>query len=57
MAQNRSGIEEGQKRVSVSDDEWDDNWGLAFSRESKNAPKMKHKRKKREDGETNNTKD
>ena len=44
-----------RRPLQVSEDEMEDNWGKIFSRESKNAPKMKHKRKKREDGEDNNT--
>jgi len=52
---NRSGIEERQKVMQVSDEEWAENWDNIFKREKKNAPVMKHKRKNKNDVETDNT--
>jgi len=52
---NRSGIEERQKVMQVSDEEWSENWDNIFKREKKNAPVMKHKRKNKNDVETDNT--
>jgi len=52
---NRSGIEEGQKQMQIPDDVWADNWDNIFKREKKNAPVMRHKKKKRNDGEDNDT--
>ena len=52
---NRSGIEEGQKQMQIPDDVWADNWDNIFKREKKNAPVMRHNKKKRNDGEDNDT--
>ena len=45
MAISRSGIDERQKDVQISHEEWSDNWELAFKRSEKNTKVMKRKRK------------
>jgi hypothetical protein len=46
---SRSGINESQKAVHIPDDEWADNWEMAFKREKKNDEVMKHKRKPKDE--------
>ena len=46
-----------RRPLQVSEDELADNWDAIFKRQKKNAPVMKHKKKKRNDGEDNDTND